>query len=180
MNTKAFTAGAVAGMSSLLLAVPLLVQGVGAQSASSASANAKPVPTQACVQAMAAMEDAHLSVFDSITAKNKAELQARRDKLKQIGAIADDTARQEAIKKMHEEMKSAMQAQKETQENNGEPAALVSAREAVATACGKGMFNMKLKGGPGHMMGAGAKHGVFFKGQCQGGGMKKMFKLRNK
>jgi hypothetical protein len=139
---KKFALGAVAGMSSLALAVPMFAHIAGAQSSAVSSASSGTAPTQACVAAMATMEQAHLSVFDAMTAQHKTELQARAASLKDIAAIADDTQRQAALQALHDA--------KRTVERPAPPQAVTDAMEAVRAACGDTMRMNKMMHG-GHM-----------------------------
>jgi hypothetical protein len=154
---KKFAIGVVAGASSLLLAAPLVVQVAGAASSSSAGAKVmREAPTQACMQAMLKVEDVRLAEFDSMVAKHKQAMQQRRDSLATVAAIADDTARKDALQKLHETMRTSMQT---AQENMSD--AMKSALEAAKTACGNSMMlNMGSgMGGPGMMKGGMHKNG---------------------
>lgn len=130
-----FTVGALAGMSSLLLAVPLIAQVAGAQTVPSSAAD-RPVPTQACLQAMVGMEDVQLSHFDERTAEHKTAMQTKRDALAAVAAISDETARKAALQQMHEDMRASKDTEKTV------PADVTAAMEAVRTACGE-MFGGK-------------------------------------
>lgn len=153
---KSFTLGAVAGVSTLLLAVPFVAQIAGAQSASSVATSSPPVPSQACVQTMVGLEDAHLANIDAMMASKKQSMQTRRDALAAVAAITDDAQRQEALKRMHEDMRANMKT------SMTQPEAVATAMEAVKAACGdslgfRGGFHKGF--GMGHMMGKrGGKH----------------------
>lgn len=149
---KKFSLGMVAGASSLALAVPLIAQISSAQSSSSPDGE-PPTPTQACAAAMVALDDAHLALFDSMTADRKKKLQEKRDVLAAIAAISDDAQRADAFKKMHDDMRAAKDGSPMTP-----PDTIVKAMEAVRGACGEtfgpGMHYRKMKmGGFGMMMG---------------------------
>lgn len=153
---KKFTLGAIAGMSSLALAVPLLAQMSNAKGGGMWEKNFEdmPAPTQECLQAMVALEDAHLANFDAMTAVHKDMMQDHADKLREVAAIADDAARKEALKALHEEMRAM-----KDDETFTPPAAITAAMDAVKEACGDTMMFMKHAGGPGPrmMMGHGPK-----------------------
>ncbi|HRH93904.1 MAG TPA: hypothetical protein PKV72_05230 [Candidatus Peribacteria bacterium] len=161
---KKFALGAAAGMSALLLAAPVVLQVASAQgTASSSTAKvARAAPTQACLQAQVALEDANLANADALAAKHKAQLQKRRDALATVAAISDDTAREEALKKMRDDMQSLIKGTADDV-----PAAVTSAMEAVRTACGNVMMGGgmgMMKNGGGMLMmkaGPGGRHGTF-------------------
>lgn len=164
-----FALGAVAGASSLLLAVPLIAQVAGAAS-TTALGTTRTAPSQACMQAMLKVEDVRLSEFDAMTAKHKQQMQQHRDSLATIAAIADDAARKEAMQKLHETMRSSMQAGQQTMSD-----AMKSAVDAAKTTCGNSMMLHKMSsgmGGPGMMKGMmhkegrgmGGKNGGMFRG----------------
>jgi hypothetical protein len=137
-----FTLGAVAGMSSIALAVPLLAQIAGAQSGgvSVAAGDDMPVPSQACALALVDMEDYHLAHFDEMMNKQKQTMQKHRDALAAAALIADDTQRQESLKAARAEM-IALKSDTDFDSNETE-----SLRAAVKTACG----NIMMFGGKGH------------------------------
>ena len=146
---KSFALGAVSGASTLLLAVPFVAQIAGAQGTSSVATSSRPVPSQACVQAMVHLEDAHLGNIDAMIASKKKSMQTRRDALAAVGAITDDAQRQEALKKMHEEMRANMKT------SMTQPEAVATAMEELKAACGdslgfRGGFHKGF--GMGHMM----------------------------
>ena len=148
---KKFTYGVIAGMSSLALAVPLFAQ-VGSAATNSSAADAvkaRPIPSQACVTALAAQEGTMISKIDSMMASHKTILQAHQTALTAAAGIADDTARQAALQKAHEQMRTAMQAAKPSTDE------MTAAKEALQAACGDTM--------PFHGMGMGLgfemKHG---------------------
>lgn len=137
---KKFTLGMIAGMSSLALAVPILAQVSSAQTEDDA-ATSRPVPTQACLLAMADLEDAHASVMDGMIALHKQQLQARADALRSVAAIADDDERQAALKDMHEDMRDTMK-------EATPPEAVMTAMDAVKEACGDVMRGFGMGHGP--------------------------------
>lgn len=154
---KKFTLGVVAGMSSLAVAVPMLASVAGAQS-SSATADVlkdRPIPSQACVQAMADHEGTMLSKIDAMMASHKSIMAEHQKALDAAADIADDTARSEAVQKAHEDMRTAMMAAKNAE---GEQ---TSEMDALKEACGDAMM-FKAMHGPGFgmmMKGPGGRHG---------------------
>ncbi len=112
-----FTLGAIAGMTSLAVAFPIVAQVVGAQSTSSAPSSpsmmermfTKGAPTQAQVQEMITHTDTMLKNIDAITAATKTSLQAHKTALTAAAAITDETQRGEAVKKAHDDMRTSMQ-----------------------------------------------------------------------
>jgi hypothetical protein len=159
---KKFTLGAISGMTSLAIAVPLIAQVAGAASGSSVSsaASAKPVrtpPTQACVQAIAARDGAELSNADAMMAAHKAVLQAHQKAMEVAADIADETKRLEAVKQADNAMRSSMKAAMDAQ-----PADIKTTMDAVRTACGKafrGPGGFEMRGMPG-MRGPKGGHGM--------------------
>ena len=114
---KKFTLGAIAGMTSLLVAVPIVAQVAGAQSVSSTSTTisqearpTRPAPTQAEVQKMIEQTDLFLKNIDAMTAAQKTSMQALKTALTAAAGITDDTQRAEALKKAHEAMRTSMEA----------------------------------------------------------------------
>jgi hypothetical protein len=144
---KSFLYGTISGMSALALAVPLLAQ---VSSAASSAANAipadLPAPSQACVEALVAADDAFLARIDAQTEARKAAMQAHRDALAHAAAIADDEQRKAAVQAAHQDMRTAMEASRPADEEG-------SVMDAVKEACGDSMhgFGMKLHMG-GDMM----------------------------
>lgn len=107
-----FTLGAVAGMTTLLIAVPLAAQFAGAQSASSLSYKGymkSGTMTQEQVQEMITHTDDMLKNIDAITAAHKTAMQAHKAALQAALSLTDDTARAEAVKKAHDDMRTSMQ-----------------------------------------------------------------------
>lgn len=150
-----FRLGLITGMSSLVIAVPLIAQVSSAQSTSDVATAEPPVPTQACVQAMATLESAHLNNFDAMNAQHKQAMQTRVSALTAAAQIEDDAARQDALKQMREDMKSAMDADKDQV-----PADIQSAMDAVKTACGD-TFMPRMGGERGDHMFVGKMEGKF-------------------
>jgi hypothetical protein len=147
---KSFTLGAASGMSVLSLAVVLLAQTVGAQSSGGTAEATRmadhPTPSQECVTAMADMHESHLANMDTMHEAHKTMMTAYSEGLRDAAEIADDEARAEAIKKIREDMRTAMEAARPNEENT-------ALRDALKDACGDTMMLMG-HGGPG-MMGGG-------------------------
>jgi hypothetical protein len=143
-------------MSSLAIAVPILAQVSSAASTSSiATTNTRPIPSQACVTALAAQEGTMISKIDSMMATHKTILQAHQAALTAAAGIADDTARQAAITKANEDMRTAMKAAMSAKDE------MTAAKDALKAACGD---TMPFHGGMGFEMGMGGpgfggKHG---------------------
>ncbi|MDB4978086.1 MAG: hypothetical protein JWM56_272 [Candidatus Peribacteria bacterium] len=137
-----FTLGVVAGVSSLVIAVPIVVQVAGAASGSSASSKitmTKTVPSQACVQALVKKDDLFLANLDTVTAARKAATQAHKTALTAAAAITDDTQRQAAVQKAESDFRTAMQAVMVTKSTDAQ-----TIMDAVKTACGKTMMGHDL------------------------------------
>jgi hypothetical protein len=152
---KKFTLGAIAGASTLAMAFPIVAQVTSAAASSSSPSNTasvlSTVPSQECVLAMATLEGAHLDNFDAMTAAQKQSLKIRKDALSSAASIADETARGEVLKKMHEDMKASKTI------DNSMPAAITKAMEAVRTACGN---TMRFMPGGSNMLGMNMGHGA--------------------
>lgn len=144
-----FTMGAIAGASSLVVAIPLLAQvagaatGVTSSAADAAKKQDRPIPTQECVQAMASQEGTMLGNLDTHIAAHKAALTAHHAAMVAAASITDETARKEALQDANEAMRTAMEAAKP------DAATMQAAQDALQSACGDG-FHMGM-GGP--MMG---------------------------
>ncbi len=110
-----------------------------------------PVPTQQCLQALAAKEEVVLAEFDSQSAQRKAAVQAHRDALAAAAAIADDDERKAAMQQAREAFRADMQEPSE---------AMQAAMDAVRDACGGG-FGQGFGPGSGPMKGMmrGGMHG---------------------
>ena len=144
MKMNKFTLGAIAGVTVVGMAIPILAQISNAQSvSSSASAKMSSVPSQACVQAMVTMEDGFVTTMDTIAKSRKTAMQAHIDALKAAAAITDDTQRVAALKKANDDMRTAMKAAMPSQLDRK------ATMDALRTACGD------MKGGKmmGHMFG---------------------------
>lgn len=130
-----FTAGVATGISSLALAVPLIAQIAGAQDAefTAATATELPVPTQECATSMVNLEEYHLAHFDKMNEKRKQQMQTRIDSLNTIASISDDTQREEAFKKMHEDMRETMDDIEQDEE-------ITALMDATREACGDMMM----------------------------------------
>jgi len=151
---KKFTLGVVAGMSSLALTIPVLAQVSSAASGNASSAvKITSVPTQGCVQALVAKDEAFLGNIDAMTATHKTALLAHKNALSAAAALTDDTARQTAVQKAQTDFHTAMKTAKDSQPTG----TLKTVMEAVRTACGKAI-GMKGMGGM-FMEGPGGKHG---------------------
>lgn len=108
-----FTLGAVAGMTTLLIAVPLAAQFAGAQSVSSTGYKGymkNSTITQEQVQEMITHTDTMLQNIDAMTAAHKKAMQAHKTALIAAAALTDDTQRAEAVKKAHDDMRASMEA----------------------------------------------------------------------
>lgn len=126
-------------MSSLVIAVPLVAQVSNAQSTGSTTSTATAaIPSQACVEAMANVENVRLSQFDTMNAKRKQSMQTRASALAAAAKITDDTERQDALKQIREDMKTEMESMKDSV-----PTEIQTAMDAVKTACGN-TFMMRM------------------------------------
>lgn len=154
---KSFTYGAVAGISSLALAIPFLAQissaaSTGSSVATTTAKAVRPAPTQACVVALVAKDDAFLANVDTMIAAQKTATQTHRSALNAAASITDDTQRQAAVKAADEAFRTAMKTAMESHMTADK-----TQMEALKTACGNagmggGMhFEMGMgMGGPGH------------------------------
>jgi hypothetical protein len=154
---KKFTTGAIAGATSLAVAVPLLAQMAGAASGDEVfirDAKDMPAPSQECVQALAAKDAKELSVIDEHTAAHKAALQAHESALTVAASIADEDERKAAVLAADKAMHEAMKASMETMDPKAD-------MEALKAACGDSFrFAMHTgPGGPGGHMGMMKMHG---------------------
>ena len=134
----------IAGSTTLFIGIATAAQFAAAQSSSPSltADDARPVPTQACLQAMVALDDAHLLNFDAMSAKHKDQMKLKRDALAVVAGLTDETERREALQKMHEDMK----AQKPNPDDV--PAAIKTAMENVKSACGDTFHGGMKFGGP--------------------------------
>lgn len=166
---KSFTYGAVAGISSIALAIPLLAQISSAASTGSSATTTtpgvtRPAPSQACVQALAAKDASFLSTIDAMIAAQKTATQTHEDALTAAAAITDDTQRAAAVKAADQAYRTAMQTAMQTQMTNGK-----TQMDALKTACGNaegGMSGLGFGSGPMD----GWNHGPM-KGSMRGGMM---------
>ena len=143
MKLSSFTLGAVAGLSAMALAVPFAAQIVGAQTTSAPSGErSRPVPSQACVLALAEQEGTYLSTVDRLIAARKSAMQIHKDALTAASAIADDAQREEAVQKANDDLRAAMEAARKAQGDRK------TQMDAVKEACGDSAFR-----GFGPMMG---------------------------
>lgn len=116
---KAFTAGAISGISALALAIPVLAQVGSAQSPSSTAASTAPSSifskmrapfTQVDVQAMIERDEAFLANIDAAVTLQKSATQTHRDALAAALTITDEIARREAVQAAHEALRATMVA----------------------------------------------------------------------
>lgn len=165
---KTYALSAVAGLTVLAIAMPAFAQSA---STDATTGKTRPVPTQACVQAMVTNESLMMQAMDTKQAGLKVAQLAHLNALKAAAALTDETARRDALKKANEDMKTAMQTLMQPS------ADMQATRDALKTACGTasgepGGLGMR-DGGPGRggMMGAkGGAPGVIgkFKGMFGG------------
>ncbi len=169
---KKFTLGVMTGAAALVLAVPLIAQISSAASSPAGSAgsnpSARPVPTQACIQAMAALDQVRLNEFDAdAAARNaveKTRLQDEYNALNSAGSITDDTQRMQALKTAKQNEMNAMKNQTPPTQS----AAMQTALQNVKTACGN---NGGMGMGRGFGEGMGMMMGGGFGGHGKGGMM---------
>lgn len=117
---KHFTLGMVAGMSALVLAVPLVAQVSSAASTGSDAGpmgffqKERPPLTTETIQAMVDGDAAVLAHIDELTAAFKAATQTKKDALTAALSLPNDAARQTAVQTametFHAAMKTAMDA----------------------------------------------------------------------
>jgi len=146
MKISTFTYGAVAGITTLALAAPFLVQ-LSSAAADGTTPFARPAPTQAQVQEMVTRDDAFLKNMAALATVQKSATQAHRDALAAAASITDDAQRHTAVQKANEDMRAAMQA-------------ALAANHDLKSAMmpfggGRGQGEGKGKGGFGGMMGRG-------------------------
>ena len=119
----------------MALAVPFAAQIVGAQTTSAPSGErSRPVPTQACVLALAEQEGTYLSTVDTLIAARKSAMQIHKDALTAASAIADDAQRAAAVQKANDDLRAAMEAARKAQ-GDGK-----TQMDALKTACGDSAF----------------------------------------
>lgn len=136
-----FLLGAIAGASALIVAVPLIAELTSAQGSGAGSMSS--IPSQACVQALVAKDTAVLSTIDAETAARKTALQAHQAALQKAAGLTDDAARQAAVKKANDDLRTAMKNAKQSESDEKR------AMDGVKAACGNrkhGMFGMGWNG----------------------------------
>ncbi len=146
---KTFTFGIITGMTSLAVAVPLIMGSVGAQSSETSAARSlrfNGAISQEQVQTLIDRDEAFLANADAALTVQKSATQVHRDALKAALTIEDALQRHEAVRAAHDALRATMQ---DAIEHNPDLAA--------------GMR-------PGMGMGHGAKNGLFGQGQGQGMG----------
>jgi hypothetical protein len=158
---KKFTLGALAGVTAVIVAVPILAEFTSAQSSSSTSPVPKqrPVPSQACVQALAGSDAAYLANVDTFISAQKSAMQAQESALTAAASVTDSTQRQAAVKKANDDFRAAMKTAMQAQQT-----AMKTATDAVKSSCGNaagfgggfGGFGMGIMGGFGGRGGPGA------------------------
>lgn len=158
---KKYILGLIVGASSLGLAIPIFVQAASSSSGSTTSKPASFNPTQACVQALAARDQAKLTTMDSLLQARKSALQSRKDALTAAAAITDDVQRKDAVKKANDDFRAAMKTIMDQTKT-----AQQTTMDTIRTACGRGggIFGAK---GMGPMMGK--DFGGFGRGEKRGG-----------
>ncbi len=117
MKLKPFTLGAVAGVTSLVLAVPIIAQVSLAATSSAmdgvtamAGKRTRPAPTQQDVTDMAARAGSFLANIDAFVTVQKSVTQSLQSALTAAASITDDAQRQAAVQKAHEDMRAAIEA----------------------------------------------------------------------
>ncbi len=116
MNKK-FITGAASGLA-VALAIPAFAQVTGGSASSTGAVPSHPpfmmreqrTFTQEDIQQMIARDDAFLANIDDLIASRKAATQTHRAALAAAASITDETERQEAVQKAHEDMRAAMEA----------------------------------------------------------------------
>lgn len=118
MKMNTFTIGALAGISALALAVPVIAQISSAQIAGTSSSTTsttappsftRPIPTQQQVTDMAAKDAAFLKNVDAFVSVEKSAIQLHEDALTAAASIADDTQRQAAVLKANTDERTSLQ-----------------------------------------------------------------------
>jgi hypothetical protein len=118
---KSFLVGAVSGIVAISVALPVIAQFASAQSSSASSTSATATDfmmkhgprtplTQAKVQEMADRDAAFLQNIDAMTAALKTAVEARKTALTAAASITDETARNDAVEKAHDDFRTAMEA----------------------------------------------------------------------
>ena len=145
-----FTAGAVAGIVTIGLAIPLLAQVV---SAASVKSSTRPAQTQQQVTDMAARDAAFLQNIDALVTLEKSAAQAHETALTAAAGIVDPVQRSAAVKKANDDERAAIQAAL-----TANPA-LKSAMMPFAFGGPKGATDKKTGGPSTGMNGKGGKRG---------------------
>ncbi len=117
MKMNKFTLGAIAGISALALAVPIIAQVSSAATAaptngttaSAAKPFTRPIPTQQQVLDMAAKDDAFLNNIDAFISLQKTAIEAHKTALTAAASVADATQRQAAVQKANDDERTAIQ-----------------------------------------------------------------------
>ena len=97
----------IAGMSALVLAVPLFAQISSA--ASTTTPKTRPALTQQNVQDLVAKDKAFLTSIDAMVTVEKSAVQAHADALTAAASITDDAQRQTAVQKADQDERTAIQ-----------------------------------------------------------------------
>lgn len=114
---KTFTLGAVSGMATLMLAVPIFAQ-ISAAEETDGSTPAfgkhfmmreQRSLTQKDVQNLVEKDDTFLANIDAFVAIQKSATEARRDALAAAASIEDDTGRQDAVRVARETYRAAIE-----------------------------------------------------------------------
>lgn len=142
-----FTLGAIAGITTVVLAVPMLAQMSSAATATTTGGTAsspaawpsftRPVPTQQQVKDRAAEDGAFLQNIDAMIAIQKSATQAHEAALTAAASIADDTQRQAAVQKADDDRRTTIQN-------------AIAANPALQSAMPFGERGFGGRGGPGH------------------------------
>ncbi len=109
---KTFTFGIITGMTSLVVAVPLVMGSVGAQEDATTTDRTfrfNREISQEQVQTLIDRDDAFLANADAALAVQKNATQTHRDALKAAASIEDDTERHEAVRAAHDALRKTMQ-----------------------------------------------------------------------
>ncbi len=112
---KSFTLGAIAGITSFAIAIPILAQVSSAANTSSASSSdnafyERGMHRQPDLQTMIDRDTAFLANVDAMIASLKTATQTRLNALNAAKALTDEAAQRDAVKKANDDFHSAMQA----------------------------------------------------------------------
>ncbi len=114
MKLNKYTIGAIAGITSLAIAIPIIAEVSSAATPATTSSNApsftRPIPTQQQVSDMAAKDGAFLKNVDAIVTVEKTATQAHEAALTAAASITDDTQRQAAVQKANQDERTAIQS----------------------------------------------------------------------